>query len=48
MSAGAGGCLERSTAMTSLLLLLTSSIAKMWCLTSREGLEVLAADSVGR
>ena len=28
--------------------LLDSSIAKMWCLTSRESLEVLAADIVGR
>ena len=28
--------------------LLASSIAKMWCLRSRESLEVLAADNVGR
>ena len=31
-----------------LAAMLLLSIAKMWCLTSREGLEALAADSVGR
>ena len=30
------------------LVQLASSIAKMWCLTSKQSLEVLAADSVGR